>query len=234
MHQVQQQKNSVDVKLINYMIAASSTYTIPDINEKTSPTVCIEVMMDAQCFELPVQKNNRLFGSVTLDDCISSKEKSIESLISTGFLSVHYQMHLFDVLQIFKSSPKNVCAVLGENQEWIGILTKNQIINSLSQTLSIEQNGSILILEMASAQYSTNELSRIIEGEGSKVLGLWLHKDEDSARIKVTVKTNTSNVERIINGFDRFGYDIIATFGDEDYKENIDRKFQSFMKYIDL
>ena len=44
------------------MIAASSTYTIPEINEKTSPAVCIEVMMDAQCFELPVQKNNRLFG----------------------------------------------------------------------------------------------------------------------------------------------------------------------------
>ncbi len=190
--------------------------------------------MDAQCFELPVQKNNRLFGSVTLDDCISSKEKSIEKLVSPGFLSVHYQMHLFDVLQIFKSSPKNVCAVLGENQEWVGILTKNQMINSLSQTLSIEQNGSILILEMSSAQYSTNELSRIIEGEGSKVLGLWLHKDEDSARIKVTVKINTSNVERIINGFDRFGYDIIATFGDEDYKDNIDRKFQSLMKYIDL
>jgi signal-transduction protein with cAMP-binding, CBS, and nucleotidyltransferase domain len=216
------------------MIAASSTYTIPEINEKTSPAVCIEVMMDAQCFELPVQKNNRLFGSVTLDDCISSKEKSIEKLVSPGFLSVHYQMHLFDVLQIFKSSSKNVCAVLGENQEWVGILTKNQMINSLSQTLSIEQNGSILILEMSSAQYSTNELSRIIEGEGSKVLGLWLHKDEDSARIKVTVKINTSNVERIINGFDRFGYDIIATFGDEDYKDNIDRKFQSLMKYIDL
>ena len=216
------------------MIAASSTYTIPEINEKTSHAVCIEVMMDAQCFELPVQKNNRLFGSVTLDDCISSKEKSIEKLVSPGFLSVHYQMHLFDVLQIFKSSSKNVCAVLGENQEWVGILTKNQMINSLSQTLSIEQNGSILILEMSSAQYSTNELSRIIEGEGSKVLGLWLHKDEDSARIKVTVKINTSNVERIINGFDRFGYDIIATFGDEDYKDNIDRKFQSLMKYIDL
>ena len=77
-------------------------------------------------------------------------------------------------------------------------------------------------------------MRRIIEGEGSKVLGLWLHKDEDSARIKVTVKINTSNVERIINGFDRFGYDIIATFGDEDYKDNIDRKFQSLMKYIDL
>ena len=216
------------------MIAASSTHIIPTINEKTSPAVCIEVMMDAQCFELPVQKNNQLIGSVKLEDCISSKQEFIEQLISPGFLSVYHQMHLFDVLQIFKFSPKNVCAVLGENQEWIGILTKNQIINSLSQTLSIEQNGSILILEMASAQYSTNELSRIIEGEGSKVLGLWLHKDEDSARIKVTVKINTSNVERIINGFDRFGYDIIATFGDDDYKDNINRKFQSFMKYIDL
>ena len=90
------------------MIAARSTYIIPEINEKTSPAVCVGVMMDAQCFELPVQKSNQLIGSVTLEDCISSKEKTIENLISPGFLSVHYQMHLFDVLQIFKSSPKNV------------------------------------------------------------------------------------------------------------------------------
>ncbi|MEK9601719.1 MAG: CBS domain-containing protein [Bacteroidetes bacterium] len=216
------------------MIATNNTYIIPPIHEKISANVCVEIMMDTECFELPVLKDNQLIGSVTLDDCISTKDKSIKDIISPGFLCIHHQMHLFDVLQIFKSSPKNVCAVLDQNGEWIGILTKNQIIDSLSQTLSIEQNGAILIIEMSSAQYSTNELSRIIEGEGSKVLGLWLHKDDDSARIKVTVKINTSNVERIINGFDRFGYDVIATFGDDDYKDNINRKFQSLMKYIDL
>ena len=233
MHQVQQQNKREDVKL-KLMIAANNTYIIPPIHEKISPNVCVEIMMDAECFELPVQKDNQLIGSVTLDDCIATKDKSIKNIVSSGFLCIHHQMHLFDVLQIFKSSPKNVCAVLDQNGEWIGILTKNQIIDSLSQTLSIEQNGAILIIEMSSAQYSTNELSRIIEGEGSKVLGLWLHKDDDSARIKVTVKINTSNVERIINGFDRFGYDVIATFGDDDYKDNINRKFQSLMKYIDL
>ena len=233
MHQVQQQNKRADVKL-KLMIAANNTYIIPPIHEKISPNVCVEIMMDAECFELPVQKDNQLIGSVTLDDCVATKDKSIKDIISPGFLCIHHQMHLFDVLQVFKSSPKNVCAVLDQNGEWIGILTKNQIINSLSQTLSIEQNGAILIIEMSSAQYSTNELSRIIEGEGSKVLGLWLHKDDDSARIKVTVKINTSNVERIINGFDRFGYDVIATFGDDDYKDNINRKFQSLMKYIDL
>jgi len=216
------------------MIATNNTYIIPPIHEKISANVCVEIMMDTECFELPVLKDNQLIGSVTLDDCISTKDKSIKDIISPGFLCIHHQMHLFDVLQIFKSSPKNVCAVLDQNGEWIGILTKNQIIDSLSKTLSIEQNGAILIIEMSSAQYSTNELSRIIEGEGSKVLGLWLHKDDDSARIKVTVKINTSNVERIINGFDRFGYDVIATFGDDDYKDNINRKFQSLMKYIDL
>ena len=233
MHQVQQQNKREDVKL-KLMIALNNTYIIPPIHEKISPNVCVEIMMDAECFELPVQKDNQLIGSVTLDDCIATKDKSIKNIVSSGFLCIHHQMHLFDVLQIFKSSPKNVCAVLDQNGEWIGILTKNQIIDSLSQTLSIEQNGAILIIEMSSAQYSTNELSRIIEGEGSKVLGLWLHKDDDSARIKVTVKINTSNVERIINGFDRFGYDVIATFGDDDYKDNINRKFQSLMKYIDL
>ena len=216
------------------MIASNITFNIPTIQENTSPGVCVEIMMDAQCFELPVQKNKQFIGSVTLEECMKSKDKTIENIVSTGFLCIHHQMHLFDVLQVFKSSPKNVCAVLDQDGAWIGILTKNHLINSLSQTLSIEQIGAVIILEMSAAQYSTNELSRIIEGEGSKVLGLWLHRDDDSSRIKVSVKINTSNVERIINEFDRFGYNVVASFCDDDYKENIDRKFQSLMKYIDL
>ena len=115
----------------------------------------------------------------------------------------------------------------------MGIITKQRLSDMLSQSLTIEQNGALLILEMSSLHYSSYEISRIVEGEGSKVLGFWLHKNQDSARIRVSIKLNTSNVERIVNGFDRFGYDIISIFGDEDYNENVKRKFQSFMKYLD-
>ena len=215
------------------MLAINSTHKINPINTEMSPAACLEVMVDLRCFELPVYKNNQLWGTIDFQDCINSPQKTIDSLVKPGCVSVYYLSHIFDVLALFKASPKGVFAVLGENQEWLGILTKDMVVDSLSASLSIEQTGAILILEMSSSQYSSNEISRIVEGEGFKVLGLWLHQNDESARIKVTIKINTSNIERIINGFDRFGYVVLATFGDEDYQENVKQKFLTLMKYID-
>lgn len=215
------------------MIAINCSSNIPKINDKMSPAKCLDIMIEEECFELPVFRDNQIYGTIQMEDCMYTIEPTIETLIIPGFVSIYYQAHIFEVLQVFKSSPRSVCAVLGDDLKWMGIITKQRLSDMLSQSLTIEQNGALLILEMSSLHYSSYEISRIVEGEGSKVLGFWLHKNQDSARIRVSIKLNTSNVERIVNGFDRFGYDIISIFGDEDYNENVKRKFQSFMKYLD-
>ena len=78
------------------MITSNITFNIPTIQENTSPGVRVEIMMDAQCFELPVKKNKQFIGSVTLEECTKSIDKTIENIVSTGFLCIHHQMHLFD------------------------------------------------------------------------------------------------------------------------------------------
>ena len=32
----------------------------------------------------------------------------------------------------------------------------------------------------------------------------------------------------------RFNYEVIASFGDDDYKENVEKRFQALMKYLDI
>ena len=83
-------------------------------------------MMDNLCFELPVMRDGQLYGTVELDECIHSEDETIESLIEPGYASVHSSSNLFDVLRIFSESKANVCCVLGENLEWIGIITKTK------------------------------------------------------------------------------------------------------------
>jgi hypothetical protein len=117
--------------------------------------------------------------------------------------------------------------------EWVGIITKTIVLEALAKSLTVEQSGAVIIVEVASHQYSSSEIARIIEGEGSQLLGLWLTNLAESGRIRASLKLNTQNAERIINGLQRYGYETVAAFGDDDYTENVERRFQSLMKYID-
>ena len=216
------------------MIVSDHISPIHPIDETSNRKECIEVMFDNLCYELPVMRDGKMYGTVLLDECIHSQEDTIHTLVEPGFTSVYYNSHLIDVLHIFNASRANVCCVLGENLEWTGIITKTLVLEGLAKSLTVEQSGAVLIVEMAAHQYSSSEVARIIEGEGSQLLGLWLTNLEESGRIRASLKLNTQHAERIIIGLQRYGYETIAAFGDDDYKENVERRFQSLMKYIDL
>lgn len=194
----------------------------------------VELMMDYMCFQLPVMKDGVLYGTVDLDECLHSEEESIESLVDEGVLSVHYSTHIFDVLKLMHKAGADVCCVLDENKAWVGLLTKTDLVHTLSKSLTVNQTGAILIIEMVAHQYSASEIARLVESEGSHLLGLWLQNVPDSGRIRASLKLNTKNAERIISGLQRHNYDIVATFGDDDYKENVEKRFESLMKYLDL
>ncbi|MDB4161708.1 hypothetical protein N9772_05015 [Bacteroidia bacterium] len=216
------------------MIVSDYILPILPVDENSSRKECMNIMMDNLCYELPVLRDKKLYGKVQLDECIHSAEDTIKSHVEPGYTSVHFNSHLIDVLHVFNASKSNVCCVLDENFEWQGIITKTAVIEGLAQSLTVAQTGSILLTEMASHQYSSSEIARIVESEGSQMIGLWITNLEESGRIRVSIKLNTKNAERIINGLQRYGYEVIATFGDDDYKENVERRFQSFMNFIDV
>lgn len=216
------------------MIAQESLISLKPITPENKVIDCIELMKSLLCFELPVIDDGKLFGTISLDACLDSKDETIKELVSPGFASVYVNTHVFDVLRVFSETHLNSAAVLGHEFEFLGIITKNGILDSLSESLSVEQAGAIVIIEMAAHQYSPTEISRIIESEGSKLLGLWIETIPDSGRIRASLKLNTANAERIISGLVRFNYEVIATFGDDDYKENVEKRFDSLMKYLDI
>ncbi len=216
------------------MIAADYIQEIPQLTSESAPKECIEIMYDNMCFELPVFRDGQLIGTVELDECIHTEDLTIEHLIVDRISSVYTNTHLFDVLHIFNETKANTAAVLDETRTFHGILTKTDVLEAFAHSLSVDQDGAIVVLEMASHQYSSSEITRIIEGEGSQVLGLWLHNIPESGRIRASIKLNIKNAERIIGSLRRFNYEVIASFGDEDHKENVERRFQSLMKYLDI
>lgn len=215
------------------MIAQDYIQHIPLVTPNSSRTECINLMLQNRAFDLPVLQEDHLRGTVSLDACIFSDDDKIKDLIEPGLVSVHSNTHLFDVMHVLNESHHESVAVLNLNNEFEGILTHTRVLEALAQGLSVEQSGSVLLIEVSSNMYSSSELTRLVESEGAQILGLWVNRVPDSGRIRISIKLNTTNAERVMNSLQRFNYEVVSTFGDDDYKEHVEKRYQSLMKYLD-
>ena len=216
------------------MIAQEFVHTILPIGLNSTTDDCLTTMLKLSCFQLPVLKGDKLVGSIGLEDCMDNPNQSIEKFVQEGFASVYYNTHIFDVMRVFNEAQSDCSAVLGSEFEFLGVITKSDCEDAIASSLTVEQQGAIVMIEMATSQYSSSEICRIVESENAQLLGLWLENVPDSGRIRASLKLNTKNAERIISGLIRFNYEVIASFGDDDYKENVGKRFQSLMKYLDI
>ncbi len=216
------------------MNASEHMLEIPEVTQDWSTDQCLELMLDLECFELPICNEGRLIGKVGLEDCILNSKTTVESMVEANILQVYVNTHLFDVMRLFRDGKSDLAAVVDLEDNCLGIITKTMVLNKLSHSISVEQDGAIILLEMASSQYSSSEIAQIVEGENAQILGLWLEQIPDSGRIRASVKVNTNSAERIISSLLRFKYEVITSFGDEDYKERVERRYQAFIKYLDI
>ena len=207
---------------------------IPLISQKWKRKDCADLMFELECFEIPVLQDKKVIGRVLLEDCLVEDELSIEAIIEDACAKVYINTHLFDVMQVFRNSQSAVCAVVDLEGAFLGIITKEMVLNKLSHSISTEQSGAILLIEMATHQYSSSEISQIVESENAQILGMWLEQVPDSRRIRLSMKVNTNSAERIVSSLQRFNYEVISSFGDDDYKDTVERRYQAFIKYLDL
>ena len=90
-----------------------------------------------------------------------------------------------------------------------------------------------MVFSMTSRDYSLSEISRLVEENDAKIISLYVGAQKDSTEIDVTIKLNVFDLSPIIRNFERYGYNIKATYRDDDRLESLYRdRFEEFMRYL--
>jgi predicted transcriptional regulator len=128
-----------------------------------------------------------------------------------------------------------VVPVLDEQQEYFGVITVNDTIAAFGQMSALQGQGGILVLSMNERDYSLSEISRHVEENKAKILSAYVSPDElDPYKIKLTLKLNITDLNRIIATLERFDYRIVAQFHDAaDVKEDQDR-LDLLLRYLNI
>lgn len=140
---------------------------------------------------------------------------------------------LFDALRFFRDGNLCVLPVIDKNNKYIGCVHEKDLLQKVCEWLKVTEPGGILHIEVSMRDYSLAQIAQIVEGNGAKILNtLCLTHPSNSKKIGVLIKINQEELSGIIQTFERYEYQIIASFHKNIHDEGIEDRFNSFIRYL--
>lgn len=194
-------------------------------------------MGDYHVRHLPVLINEEFQGLIDEDTLMDSDPTgSIGKLIppSAPRIFVQPQDHIYDAVRIFAQQQISLLPIIDAEERYVGVVTLEKLVAAMAELGSFNDPGSIVVLEMGRHDYSLAEIARIVESEGAIILSSSLRSYQDSNRIEVTLKLNGRQTGAIMATFERFDYQIKASFNEAELQNALKERYDSLMNYLNV
>ena len=222
----------------NIAMVAETLMTDSLVPLRTSDTGedALGLMNDFYLKHLPIVNNEELLGLLSEDDVLNN---NVDEAVGSYQLSLHNAYaftddHIYEVMRQLAEKQLTVIPVINREQTYVGMITQEDLLNYFARTGSFTEPGSIIVLEMQRRDYSLAELARLVESENAAVLSSFISSDLNSSVIHVTLKINRQNIQGLLATFERFSYEVKASFNEGEYLQNLKDRYDSLMTYLNV
>ncbi len=187
---------------------------------------------------LPIVNNVEFLGLISDKDIynLNMADEAIGAHRLSLFSPYIFEdQHIYEVIGLASQLKLSVIPVLERGNNYLGLITLNDLVTHFAGLSALQHPGGIIILELNESDYSLTHISQIVESNDAKILSLYISSDEDSTRLSVTLKINRTDLTSIIQTFERFNYEIKASYMKEDDTENLfQNRYDFFMRYLNI
>ena len=187
---------------------------------------------------LPIVNNKEFLGLISDKDIydLNSADEAIGNhKLSLFSPHVTLHQHIYEVFELVSRLKLSVVPVLDDDNHYLGLVTLNDLMQKFADLSALKQPGGIIVLELNNNDYSLTQIAQIIEGNNAKILSLYVSSSSDSMRMDLTLKINTTDVAAILQTFDRYNYEVKASYlEDEGMDSLMQSRYDSFMRYLNM
>lgn len=205
---------------------------------KTSSTgdAVLDMMANFYVRHLPIVNETNLLGTISEDDILDNDSSEPIGSYHLEFNKAYVREydHVLDIIRKVSETRLSVIPVMNLEDNYIGMITMEDILHFLSSNFSFAHPGGILVLETDRKNYSLAEIARIIESEGAAVLSTFVSLNPDSTNVLVTVKVNREETQSIESSMERFSYKVVASFSKNELQGELMDRYDSLMKYLNV
>jgi predicted transcriptional regulator len=217
------------------MASAFIDPSIVPLKISDSVSVAIDFFKEFSVRQLPVVQDNICIGILSLDEI----EEELLDIPVLDFINLSYSFastydHIYEVMRAISEQSVTLFPIIDENNNYLGCITLASLFKNYVNCAAFSQPGSILVLEMDKKNYSLAEIARIVESENKVILSSLLSSNAESDRLEITLKLNSAQIQNLLSTFERFGYNIKATFDEEDVKDTLKNRYESLMTYLNV
>ncbi|MFK7953970.1 MAG: CBS domain-containing protein [Ekhidna sp.] len=215
-------------QLINYMV--------PPLKPSDDIARAKQWMDEFRVKELPVVDDGNLLGFVS-EELLYDSDKIFSEVGQYPLMgqdsSVDPWKHYYDILKVLQEHQMDLVAVV-ENEKFKGVVLGSDVMNEFGKTAIVNSVGAIITLQTSLNDYSLSEVSRVVEMNGSTVLGANVKPNQDDpSLIEIVLRINHQDVNQISTGLSNTGYKVVSSFNTEDNSFDEDDRFGLLMKYLE-
>jgi predicted transcriptional regulator len=217
-------------ELINQMI--------PPLKLGDSVQKALQWMEELRVNQLPVIDHHEYKGLVSEDIIFQHNDQNavigdLDLLCVDVY--VHGYQHFYEILRFSNLYGVQVIAVLGDQEEFLGVVSVNDVVNAFAASVSMQEPGGILVFLLDKRDYSLTEISRLVESNNAKILSTYITDDkQDTNKLRVTIKINTIDLNRIVATFERYSYRIVGRFQSSEHETVNKDRLDMLFKYLNI
>lgn len=208
---------------------------LPTLIAEDTVDTALQYMEDWKVSHLAVLDGNKLLGLLE-ESGLLSFDADITRLKDVPLLDhrVHPHQHVYEVIEIFADFKLTTLPVADGEGVYKGEISLQSLVEYFAEMQSVRAEGSIIVLEMNDIDYSLATLARLVEENDAKVLSASITNIDDSRRIQVSLKINKTEITAIVQTLQRFDYVIKAFFDAPTFEDDLRRRYDELMRYLNI
>ncbi|NVK50356.1 MAG: CBS domain-containing protein [Cyclobacteriaceae bacterium] len=211
---------------------------IPPLKLSDQAKMALGWMQEIRTNFLPVVDKGKFLGFLSEETIfdLNNPEATVEQIsLEKPACWVYSDQHIYDVLRVSSEQDSNIVAVLDREMAYLGVVTMEDAIAAIADSLSIQSQGSVLVLSMNMTDYSLAEIARLAETENTKILSSFISSDPlDESKIKLTLKLDKPELRYIKATLERFGYKILDHYQEETPISSEEDRIGNLLRFLDI
>ena len=211
---------------------------VPSLKTSDTGQKALNWMEVFRVSHLPIVNNREFLGLISDTDIydLNMAEEAIGNHKLSLFSPYVYEdQHIYEVIELISRLKLTVVPVLDRENNYLGLITQNELITYFSKMTAVHQPGAIIVLELHQNDYSLSQIAQIFESNDAQILSLYVRPHEDSTRMEIVIKINRTEVQGILQTLDRYNYEVRASYMEEDDMSSLlESHYEAFMKYLNM
>jgi signal-transduction protein with cAMP-binding, CBS, and nucleotidyltransferase domain len=143
--------------------------------------------------------------------------------------------HLHEVIARMSRYRLTLLPVVDSEGKYIGVITRDRLIDAMAELCNAETSGSVVVLEMWPQDYVLSDIARIIEANNAHVLNLLYNIEQDTGRLRITIKIDLEDVTPVIRSFERFNYTVLYHFMEKGMVDEVlQQRMDELLYYMNM